>query len=78
MQATRSRAVALMGFLNLALGFLAAKVKREIGSVQLSSLSLGIGFPSFPPLRAHRKCVRHPGEGRQGCSHQPGNDHPEG
>lgn len=77
MPATRSCAVALMGFLNLALRFLAAKVKREIRSVRLSSPSLGIGLPSSPPMRGHRKCAS-PGEGRQACSHQPGSDRPEG
>ena len=57
MQASRSGTETLVGVFNLAPRFLAAKVKREIGPVRLSSLSLRKSLPSFLPIKSHGDCV---------------------
>ena len=54
MQARRSSTEALTGVGNLAPRFLAARVKREIGSVQRSSLSLRVSLPSALPIKSRK------------------------
>ena len=53
-QARRSSTEALTGVGNLAPRFLAARVKREIGSVQQPSLSLRISLPSVLPIKSRK------------------------
>lgn len=60
MQARRSSTEALTGVCNLAPRFLAARVKREIGSVQWSSLSLRISLPLLFPT-SHVRIAETPG-----------------